>query len=55
MDPPRYPDANLFSFVRHCLRVGGGVTLNVGIYQEGHMPEATLQQLARMTAHLATA
>lgn len=52
MDPPKYFDHHLFSFVRHCTRVGGAVTLNVGIYQEGHMPEATLQQLGRMVRQL---
>ena len=55
MSPPKYSDADLFSFVRQCLHVGGGVTLNVGIYQEGHMPDATLAQLARMTGNLAGA
>lgn len=53
MDPPKYSDADLFSFVRQCLAVGGGVTLNVGIYQEGHLPKLTLQQLARMRKVLA--
>lgn len=52
MDPPKYSDADLFSFVRQCLQVGGGVTLNVGIYQEGHLPGATLAQLDRMVAAL---
>ncbi|MCC6416373.1 MAG: hypothetical protein IT582_10735 [Opitutaceae bacterium] len=52
MPPPRFSDADLFSFVRQCLAVGGGVTLNVGIYQEGHLPQATLDQLARMRAAL---
>ena len=55
MSPPKYSDADLFSFVRQCLHVGGGVTLNVGIFQEGHMPDATLQQLARMKGNLAGA
>lgn len=52
MDPPKYPDADLFSFVRQSLAVGGGITLNVGIYQEGHLPELTLRQLARMRTAL---
>ena len=55
MDPPKYTDANLFSFVHQSLQVGGGVTLNVGIYQEGHMPDATLQQLARLNTRLPAA
>jgi hypothetical protein len=53
MDPPKYSDAHLFSFVRHCLQVGGAVTLNAGIYQEGHLAGATLQQLARLSRTLA--
>ncbi|HRJ46652.1 MAG TPA: hypothetical protein PKY38_04775 [Opitutaceae bacterium] len=52
MPGPKYSDADLFSFVRQCLAVGGGVTLNVGIYQEGHLPEATLRQLDRMRQSL---
>lgn len=48
MDPPKYSDTELFSFVRHSLAVGGAVTLNIGIYQEGHLPAATLRQLDRL-------
>lgn len=53
MEPPRYSDADLFSFVRSCCSVGGAVTLNVGIYQEGHLGEATVAQLKRLKAALA--
>ena len=35
--PPKYTDADLFRFVKDCRSVGGAVTLNVGIYQEGHL------------------
>jgi len=52
MDPPRYTDEELISFVRSCRSVGGAVTLNVGIYQEGHIADATLEQLARVRAAL---
>lgn len=53
MPAPKYSDADLFGFMRQSLAVGGGVTLNVGIYQEGHMPDLTLRQLSRMNATLA--
>ncbi|MDQ2732311.1 MAG: hypothetical protein M3Y56_11675 [Armatimonadota bacterium] len=52
MEPPRYPDAELFSFVKSCKAVGGAVTLNVGIYQEGHIGPATLAQLERLSEAL---
>ena len=49
MDPPRYSDAELNSFVKSCLAVGGAVTLNVGIYREGRLAEKTVAQLARLS------
>ena len=49
MDPPRYSDAELDAFVRSCLGVGGAITLNVGIYQEGRLAEETVAQLARLS------
>lgn len=52
MEPPRYADEDLFSFVRRCHAVGGAVTLNVGIYQDGRLGEATLAQLRRLSAAL---
>ena len=52
MEPPYYEDENLFSFMRHCRSVGGAVTLNVGIYQEGHLGERTLAQVRRLHAAL---
>lgn len=48
MPPPRYSDEELFPPVRHCLNVGGTVTPNVGIYQEGHISATTLAQLKRL-------
>lgn len=48
MAPPRYKDEELFAFVSRCRGVGGAVTLNVGIYQEGHVADATLAQLQRL-------
>lgn len=52
MPPPRYSDAELFSFVRNCRAVGGAVTLNVGIYQEGHMAALSVDQLSRLSASI---
>lgn len=52
MEPPKYSDEELFSFVKRSTSVGGAVTLNVGIYQEGHIGAETLAQLKRLSAHL---
>jgi hypothetical protein len=52
MEPPVYPDEELFSFVDNCLRVGGAVTLNVGIFQEGHLGPQTIRQLQRLASTL---
>ena len=50
MEPPQYSDEELIGFVRACRAVQGAVTLNVGIYQEGHIAGATLAQLRRLSA-----
>ncbi|MCC6445151.1 MAG: alpha-L-fucosidase [Armatimonadetes bacterium] len=50
MEPPRYSNEDLIAFVRNCHAVGGAVTLNVGIYQEGHIAEKTLAQLQKLSA-----
>jgi hypothetical protein len=52
MPPPKYSDGELFPFVRNCLRAGAAVTLNVGIYQDGHLSPKTVAQLNRLTAYL---
>ncbi|MBI5832158.1 MAG: hypothetical protein HZB16_07590 [Armatimonadetes bacterium] len=52
MEPPRYSDECLTAFVRSCTRVGGAVTLNVGIYQEGHLADATVAQVRTMVSAL---
>lgn len=49
MEPPRYTDQDLDAFLHNCLSVGGAVTLNVGIYQEGGLGTETLVQLQRIT------
>ena len=52
MEPPLYSDDDLYSFLSDCLNVGGAVTLNVGIYQEGHLGQETVRQLARLRNRL---
>lgn len=52
MEPPAYSDDELAGFLDHCLKVGGAVTLNVGIYLEGHLGEKTVQQLARINKRI---
>jgi hypothetical protein len=52
MPPPKYSDADLFRFVRDCKAVGGAITLNLGVYQEGKMAPASVAQLGRLAAAL---
>ena len=52
MEPPLYSDDELAGFLSNCLKVGGAVTMNVGIYQEGHLGQETVQQLARLSKRL---
>ncbi len=52
MEPPLYSDEELGGFLENCLGVGGAVTLNVGIYQEGHLGAETVGQLKRLHRHL---
>jgi hypothetical protein len=49
MEPPLYSDRDLGFFLEGCLSTGGAVTLNVGIYEEGHLGEETIRQLTRLT------
>ena len=48
MEPPLYRDEELGRFLSSCLTVGGAVTFNVGIYQEGHLGVETVEQIARI-------
>ena len=50
IDPPRYYDAELHDYLWACHRNGGGVTINIGIYQDGTLAEQSAAQLARMAA-----
>ncbi len=48
MEPPAYADAQLQDFVKNYTSIGGAVTLNVGIFQEGHIGKLTLTQLKKL-------
>jgi hypothetical protein len=48
MELPVYSDLELCAFLNDCLEVGGAVTLNVGIFQEGHYGKETVNQLTRI-------
>jgi hypothetical protein len=52
MASPSYPDAELMGFLKRCRAVGGVVTFNVGISQEGALGAETVNQLARLAASL---
>ena len=52
MPAPRYTDAELLAFLRHCRSVGGVVTFNVGIYRDGRLAEETVAQLRRIACAL---
>jgi hypothetical protein len=48
MEPPAFTDEQLQQFVKNFTEIGGAVTLNVGIFQEGHIGKLTLKQLQVM-------
>ena len=48
MEPPIYTDEQLQLFVKNFTDIGGAVTLNAGIFQEGHLGKLTLDQLQRL-------
>ena len=50
MAGPRYSDSELLPLLNHTLDVGGLVTLNAGIYQNGRINSPTLEQLRRFAA-----
>lgn len=48
MDPPRFFDVELLNYLFHCRGAGGGVTLNIGIFQDGSFGPRTEAQLHRL-------
>jgi len=45
MELPRFTDEELISYVKACIANQGVVTMNLGIYQDGTIGEATLEQM----------
>jgi hypothetical protein len=45
MEAPRFKDDALIEYVRACMSRQGAVTINLGIYQDGSIGEATLRQM----------
>ncbi|MEN6643532.1 MAG: hypothetical protein ABFE08_13890 [Armatimonadia bacterium] len=45
---PRFPDEELQEYLDDCRQHGGGVTFNVGVYQDGSLAEGTMAQLGRL-------
>jgi hypothetical protein len=52
LPPPKYKDEELFPFVRSCLQAGMGLTMNIGLYQDGSFGAQTLEQLKRLKEYL---
>lgn len=50
--PPKYTAGELAAYCRAWKRWGGGVTWNVGIYQDGTIAEASVERLAETAALL---
>lgn len=48
MEPPVYSDEELQQFVKNYTQIGGAVTLNTGIFQEGHLGKLTIEQLRKL-------
>jgi len=49
---PLYADAKVIDYVRHCNRNQSPMTFNVGIYQDGELATASVDQLRRVKASL---
>ena len=53
MESPLYQLQDLETLVRDFRAAGGGVTFNVGIFQEGGLGAATVDRLAELAVRLA--
>jgi len=49
---PLYSDEEIIAFVRTCNAHQAPMTFNVGVYQDGTMAEASVEQLRRLGASL---
>lgn len=45
MPDPRFSDKELYDYVKKCIDKKGAVTLNMGIFEDGTIPEKTLKQV----------
>ena len=52
MEPPVYATEDLSTLLRDFKAAGGGVTFNVGIFQEGALAPLTVDQLAELASRL---
>jgi hypothetical protein len=52
MEQPLYTVADLEKLVREFKAVGGGVTFNAGIFQEGGLGPMTVSQLAELATRV---
>jgi len=52
MEQPLYPTSDLQVLLEDFKSVGGGVTFNVGIFQEGGLGEQTVAQLGELSSRL---
>jgi hypothetical protein len=51
MAPPIYRDKDLQPFPQSCLGVGGAITFNLAVSQDGYMGEASVEQIARLAQY----
>lgn len=48
IEPPRFSDETLFDYAKTCLDKKGGITWNVGIYEDSSLAEKTVAQIVRL-------
>lgn len=52
IENPRFTDEELIQFYQNCKKEKGAVTWNIGIYQDGHLAEKTVEQILRLKNRL---
>ncbi|MFA7636737.1 MAG: alpha-L-fucosidase [Monoglobales bacterium] len=50
--PPKFSDEELFEYTKKCLDKKGGITWNIGIYEDGTMAEESVAQIKRLKESL---
>lgn len=48
MEPPKFSDEYLYNYVHRCMDEGGGVTINIGIYEDGTLGEKMVAQVKKL-------